>query len=179
MDVKAPVEIKLGAGKFGGVPYATILVTMPPSPFTTAEVQTFEPERIQLQDPDENGDRALVLDDRFSPTTIRTDMEGCEEFVAALDEHGILVLNLITYLDDEDEPRMLCRSLISENNTGRVISDTGPIVTTKDELDLVADTLPSDVEDKLEGRKLDGVNELADLLDIADRHRRVDPSTLN
>ncbi len=180
MDVKAPVEVKLGAGSFGGVPFATILVTLPPSPFTLAEVQTFAPELLQLQDPDEAGNRNLVVDGQFVTTTINTNMEGCEEFMDALDQHGILVLNLMTYINNgDDEPQLLVRSMISENNTGRVISDTGPVTTTVDELDSVMAGLPGDVEDQLEGRVLDGANELAGLIDMSGKHRAVDPSSLN
>jgi len=182
MHVKAPVEVRLGAGSFGGVQFATIVVTLPPSPFTQAEVQTFAPDLLQVRDYDERRHRDLAVDDRFVTTSLRPDMLGYDECMEALDEYGILVLNLITYLEDEDEDgqeRLLVRSLIAENVYGRVLSDTGPVVTTAAELDGVMATMPEDVEERLEGRELDGVTELADLLDMSGKHRTVDPSTLN
>jgi hypothetical protein len=165
------VQVEIAARRFAGTNVAVVNVMFPPSPVAEAEVENLSPQSLQVAEED-----GLMLKLNGSPLIPLDGGNGdLAAFQTLVDTTGVFVLNMIT--TTADGSTLLMRTLMAENGTGRVISDSGVVTASQAEMDNVGG-----VEEDYNGVVLQDTAELAAYLDVTHRGaaaRTLDPSQAN
>lgn len=141
-NFKAVVDLQTHS--FADSSYPVIMVTLPAHTMSTLEIMLFNPSRMAIY---EKGDTALVLMvDSQKIADLDNRNGNFEQFKKLLDTDGMFVVTL-TSCDEgaANVLHILTRTVVADNATGRVVSNTGPRKMSYDEAcKLAEDTTPED-----------------------------------
>jgi len=174
------VRIEAVARRFASVDVAVINVMFPPHPVSVAEVMAFSPDYMRIVEAEATGSLKLIVDRVNVVATLSPDNGDLDDFRRLLDEHGIFAVNLLTRETKDGTERIVARTLMAENNAGRVISDSGVVYASASEAYALQEGA-GHAEECYHGTVLEDQAALAAFLDNGSRAeaRTVDPSSAN
>jgi len=119
------VIVELQTQEFSGSSYPVIMVTLPASMASSLEIFTYNPKHMSVHPNDEGGlslhvggQHIAELDDRNG---------SFDAFKKLLDSEHMFALTLTACSESRDGTLyILARTLMAENITGRVVSNSGP-----------------------------------------------------
>ncbi len=175
------VRVEIAARRFAGTDVAVINVIFPTHPLSKAEIMSFDPEYLRVVEAEQEGSLKLIVDGDSVLITVGPENGDVEGFRAMMNATGIFALSMLTGTEqDLGVPGMFVgRTLMAENAQGRVISDSGAVQATPQELELIK---TRDASEEFEGTVVSDPTELASFINASERCAQVraaDPSQSN
>lgn len=175
------VQVEVAARRFAGTDVAVINVMFPSHPASRMEVEAFRPTLLRVT---EAPDGAMDLTVDGEVVTTITDANGdLMAFRRLVTRSGVFALSLMTGTERTplEDGKFIARTFIAENQMGRVISDSGVVEASPEQL-AMAEQTALEFEESYHGHVMQDPAELAAFLSddtSAAEHRVLDPSIAN